>query len=197
MYTSGGVPLAQLIRNLPSTLRSLRVMRFDRDAFLFDLDLISSCNPAWSHLTHVTIDVYHSKAALHLLHLAPNLSSLAICISFPKIEALEPFTHAGLQSLRIKGCAPQTQLSNLLDALLLPNLRILEFYNISHWPHQELKAFLARSRCQLESLLLGSKVRTTEGQQAEYAALIPSLEVVVDPSCSGIFGPYEWYVSHL
>lgn len=196
MCTSGGVPLAPLIRQLPSCLRSLNVMRLNPNAFLFDHALVSSCNPIWFHLTDVTIDTDQSNAVLHLLQLAPHLSSLAIRISFPNKEILEPFMHARLQSLRIKGCEPQTWLSDLLDALSLPNLLILEVYDIPTWPHQELKAFLGRSGHHLETLLLGSGVQIRKRQQEEYTVLIPSLQVVADCTCEGIFGPFEEDVTH-
>ncbi|KAG2353401.1 hypothetical protein BDR07DRAFT_1383191 [Suillus spraguei] len=197
MCTSGGVDLAQLIRQLPSSLRSLHVIRFHQDALLFDHALVSSCNPIWSHLTNVTIDTHQSNAVFHLLQLAPSLSSLAICISFPKKEVLEPFTHTKLQCLRIKGRAPQTWLSDLLNALSLPNLLTLEVYDFPAWPHQELKAFLAQSGRHLETLLLGSGVRITNELQAEYTALIPSLKIVADPSWEGVFGPFDQYITHL
>lgn len=58
------------------------------------------------------------------------------------------------------------------------------------WPHEELKAFLflVRSNCHMESLICPrnskffdrSGATTTAEQRAEYATLIPSLEVLVD-----------------
>jgi hypothetical protein len=68
-----------------------------------------------------------------------------------------------------------------MNALLLPNLRVLEAINVTPWPHNEFKAFLARSRCPLEALIFGAGMTIKNYQRAEYITLIPSLEVVVDP----------------
>jgi hypothetical protein len=77
---------------------------------------------------------------------------------------------------------------DLFNALTLPNLRVLEARYIRPWPHEELKTFLARSSCPLESLILGTGVTTTDEQRGEYINLIPLLDVVVDHRRGDYFG---------
>ncbi|KAG1829381.1 hypothetical protein DFJ58DRAFT_737374 [Suillus subalutaceus] len=137
MCTSA-VPLAELISHLPSTLGILHVRRFHHDTLLFNHHLITSCNPYF-----------------HLLQLAPDLSSLSICISISKIEALKPFMHTRLQSLRIKGYTPHTRLSDLFDALSLPNLRILEVYNASPLASSGIQGLLGTIKASFGELVVG------------------------------------------
>jgi hypothetical protein len=59
----------------------------------------------------------------------------------------------------------------------LPSLRVLAYEGVE-WPHEEFKAFLARSECPLESLIT-SEEDVTDEQRAEYAALVPSLQFVL------------------
>ncbi|KAG1747853.1 uncharacterized protein EDB91DRAFT_1345052 [Suillus paluster] len=169
--------IAHSISQLPSTLRSLRVI-----GPLFDLELLSYFNPIWANLTHVEIATRHPNVFLHLLHLCPDLSSLTIRAAFNQIQALEPFTHTKLQSLRINYDSTDTKLlSHLFNTLSLPNLRVLEACCVQPWPHEELKALLARSNCPLESLIFGAGVVLANEQRAEYVVLVPSLEVIADP----------------
>jgi hypothetical protein len=56
-------------------------------------------------------------------------------------------------------------LHDLFNALTLPSLRVRHVQG--QWPHEELKAFLARSNCPLECLVLGVEVATTAKQRAE------------------------------
>jgi hypothetical protein len=162
---------------LPPTLRHLIIT-----GWLFDYEDLHSFGSAWPHLTNVTINIYHPSAVRYLLHKAPNLSSLKILLTFgPRAsEALESFTHDKLQSLHIN-CSddPTTQLSELFDALSLPDLRVLEVRGVQMWPHEEFKALVARSKCPLESLSVCDGVETTGGQRAEYVSLIPSLRFPV------------------
>ncbi|KAG2141948.1 hypothetical protein DEU56DRAFT_271848 [Suillus clintonianus] len=167
---------------LPSTMRSLDVS----DLPVFDITRLSWFNSVWVHLTNVKISTSHPGALLYLLRLCPNLSSLTVrTSSFYKAQILEPLTHANIQSLSIVnhsrniGC-----LTGLFNALSLPNLRVFELcYGASNlWSRKVLKAFLARSRCSLESLIFSGQLTVTEVQQAEYIALIPSLNIVVDYS---------------
>ncbi|KAG0704617.1 hypothetical protein DFH29DRAFT_1078199 [Suillus ampliporus] len=175
--------IAHSISQLPFTLHSLRII-----GPLLDLEILSYLNPVWAHLTNVEIATRHPNAFLHLLHLCPDLSSLTIRAAFNQQQTLEPFTHTKLQSLRINYDSTDTKLlSHLFDALSLPNLRALEACYVQPWPHEELKAFLGRSNCPLESLIFGAGVVLTDEQRAEYVALIPSLEVVVDPKRLGCF----------
>ncbi|KAG0704596.1 hypothetical protein DFH29DRAFT_365876 [Suillus ampliporus] len=135
---------------------------------------LSSFTPVWARLTHVKINVNQPYAFLHLLQLGPNLSSLSIYIPYGsyQIQAFKPITHTKLQSLRISlNDSPDMrhQLPDLFNALSLPNLRVLEDWRIRTWPHEQFKAFLARSNCPLKSLILGM---TTDEQRPEYVFLI-------------------------
>ncbi|KAG1799597.1 hypothetical protein EV424DRAFT_1439409 [Suillus variegatus] len=168
---------AQSISRLPSTLRRLRVA----GPSAFDFDRITSCNPVWAHLTHIEIAI------------CPNLSSLEIGLGFYDEVPLtfEPFMHANLQFFRISNASPMRMgnlFPDLFNALTLPNLRILEARYIRPWPHEELKTFLARSSCPLESLIFGTGVTMTDEQRGEYIVLVPFLDVVVDHRRSGYFG---------
>lgn len=155
---------AQSISRLPSTLRRLIVA----GPAAFDFDRIVSCNPVWAHLTHVEIAICQPNLILQLLQLGPNLTSLEVGLSFYDGVSLafEPFAHKN---------------PDLFNALTLPNLRLLEARYIRPWPHEELKTFLARSSCPLESLIFGTGVATTDEQRGEYVILVPFLDVVVDP----------------
>ncbi|KAG1856706.1 hypothetical protein DFJ58DRAFT_784507 [Suillus subalutaceus] len=173
-----------IISGLPSTLRS-----FDVSGWALDFYDLSSCDPVWTHLTTLGITVWQVKALLRLLQLAPNLSSLTIrIILFHSIlRALQPFTHANLQTLHIRvsyDCDDDEEtldFCNLLDALSLPTLRVLTVHGVPEWPHEKFKAFLARSECSLESLIVSGSVVTDE-QQAEYVALVPSFQFVPYPA---------------
>ncbi|KAG1725994.1 uncharacterized protein EDB91DRAFT_77805 [Suillus paluster] len=157
-----------------STLRSLTIthLRFDH-AQLFSLNHICA------HLTNVSIVMIQMSGILRLLRLCPNLSSLRLCGGFDGIQPLEPFTHTKIQSLHIGGAfVPIDDLHNLFNALSLPNLHVLRVGG-GHgtWPHEAVKAFLARSNCRLESLIFGFGDMPTAKQRAEYVALVPSLEI--------------------
>ncbi|KAG0704580.1 hypothetical protein DFH29DRAFT_365082 [Suillus ampliporus] len=174
--------IARYISQQPPTLRSLKV-----EGPSSDLEGLSSFNPVWAHLTNVEIALHQPSAVFYLLQLCPNLSSLSIRAAFSYTQSLEPFTHTKLQSFRI-ACDSRrvNQLSDLFNAISFPNLRVLEARYIP-WPHEELKAFLVRSRCPLESLILGIGVKTTYEQREEYIALIPSLKIFLDTMHDGHF----------
>ncbi|KAG1845863.1 hypothetical protein DFJ58DRAFT_502744 [Suillus subalutaceus] len=143
--------------------------------------LLSSFAPFWVHLTKVEISIDTQYAFLHLLRLCPNLSSLTNHMGFFKQKSLKPFTHAKLQSLHLYGnpWISRDPLLGMFRALSLPNLRVLDVWNTSMWPHEEFKTFLARSSCPLESLVFGGIVTTTVEERAEYVDLVPFLKVVV------------------
>ncbi|KAG1756715.1 uncharacterized protein EDB91DRAFT_1213476 [Suillus paluster] len=165
----------QTVSRLPFTLRNLKLV-----GQFVGPKRLSSLNPIFAQLTNIELAVHQPNALLHLLQLSPNLSSLTIGIGPGLLRrALQPFTHVKLQSLRIAYVYDCT-LPKLFNALSLPNLRMLVAPDSRPWPHEELKALLARSNCPLESLISGNGA-TTDEQRAEYIALIPSLEVVVDP----------------
>ncbi|KAG1755558.1 hypothetical protein EDB19DRAFT_1661924 [Suillus lakei] len=167
--------IVQGISQLPSTLRSLKFIGPWFDVLHLDL-----CNPVWTHLTHVEMNIHKSATVLRLLQLAPELSSLTIDLKIDDVRDLEPFTHTNLRSLRITCDYSEStsRFSDLFDALSLPNLRIFQASGKPPWPHEEFKAFLTRSNCPLETLNLGAGVKTSRKQWAEYFSLIPSLEVV-------------------
>ncbi|KAG2057494.1 hypothetical protein BDR06DRAFT_1005123 [Suillus hirtellus] len=172
--------IAPSISRQRSSLRSLRLR-----GMVFNLHYLSYLDSVWAHLTNVEIAMDQPNAVIHLLRLCPNLSSFMIHAVFMHtgIQDVEPFTHTKLQSLHIdnSNSGPTNNLSRLLDALSLPQLRVFEAQYIRTWPHEELKAFLVRSNCPLMSLDIGYGVTTTDEQRAEYVAIIPSLEVIVDP----------------
>lgn len=161
---------------LPSSMRSLNVMNMRPH---FDLELIDSCRLMWANLTNVEIAISEPNAVLLLLQSCPDLSSLTLHVDFDHAHNLEPLTHTGVQTLRIAGAYSATGiLSDLFNALSLPNLRVLEALSDHHT--LPLVAFLARSKCLLMSLILGGRVRMTDAERAEYVALIPSIDIVED-----------------
>ncbi|KAG1853380.1 hypothetical protein F4604DRAFT_2044459 [Suillus subluteus] len=164
-------PIAQSISQLPSILHSLSILEP-----VFKLDQLSSFNPTWAYLKNVTITLYEDDVAHGLLRLAPNLSTLNIAVYFFTDETLESFTHTKLQSFHISCQFPhlKPKLSGLLNALSLPNLRVLGVYDAKLWPHEAFKMFLVWSNCPLESLVFNHDI-TTDEQQAEYLSLVPSL----------------------
>lgn len=172
---------AESISQLPLSLRSLVLQ--GRHGFNFQQSCSSS--PIWAHLTHLEICASSSYTFLRLLELCLNLSSATV--NLPSMHDniilpfLEPFTHTKLRSLII-GCSewvtPNT-LPDLFNALSLPNLHVFDAYHVeARWPHEEFKAFLARSNRPLERLMFSRGVVTDE-QKAEYIALIPSLTVLL------------------
>ncbi|KAG2143700.1 hypothetical protein DEU56DRAFT_910831 [Suillus clintonianus] len=167
--------VSQLSLRLPSTLHSFKLVGLD-----LTLKRLSSLGAIFAQLTKIEVAVHHPNALLRLLQLSPNLSSLTFSLGSGLLKrALEPFTHVKLHSLRITQAYAST-LPNLLNALSLPNLRVLAVaHSLRAYPHEELKALLTRSNCPLESLTFDSGV-TTDEQRAEYVALMPSLEIVVD-----------------
>ncbi|KAG0692510.1 hypothetical protein DFH29DRAFT_1084697 [Suillus ampliporus] len=172
------IDVAQCILQLPFTMRSLRVV----GQYLHHYDICPR-NPVWAYLTNVETDIHDPGAFLRLLQLGPNLSSLKVYVASEQTRALEPFTHTELQSLHIGfGSISGNQSSSLFNSLSLPNLHVLKVSYVELWPHEEFKAFLARSNCALETLqILSPAVMTTDSQRAEYVALLPSLEVLVHP----------------
>jgi len=174
--------LIRSISQLPSTMRVLDVMQIP-----LGIDDVSSLNPVLAHLTHVKITLRHTGALFQLLCLCPNLSSLTLYTeAYSDKKTLGPVTHTNIQSFRMDydGFSMMTQASaDMFDALSLPNLRIFEAYcpRDGPWPHKQLKDLFARSKCPLESLIFRGWVTAEAVSQAEYVALIPSLDIVVNP----------------
>ncbi|KAG1747891.1 uncharacterized protein EDB91DRAFT_1115308 [Suillus paluster] len=154
---------------LPPTMHSLKVTGSP-----FHVADFPAFNPVLARLTNVEVTIHELNVICYLL-----------CV---------PTSHTRLQSLRIVYDSMDTNhVPDLFNALPLPELRLLEIrYDVTlpdlrllevrravTWPH---KAFLPRSNCPLESLTFGASEMTTDEQRAEYVALIPSLEIVVDPT---------------
>ncbi|KAG1874390.1 hypothetical protein F4604DRAFT_2009893 [Suillus subluteus] len=179
--------IAQSILNHSFTLRSLKVSRPSSSFYLAGFH--SFKNSRWPHLTHAHVEItVYQQDLLILLQQAPNLSSakifVAVLTAHPPLP-VEPCTHTKLQVLHINCSQSPLAFPNLLNALSLPNLRELMAGALCmQWPHEEFKAFLARSKCPLEFLSSGDAMTASELDElrAEYIALIPSLEVVVDPA---------------
>jgi len=169
-----------LVRSIPSTFRSLEVKGL---SYIVGL---SHFGPLWAHLTTVEIVVYDPHVLFELLQLGSNLSSLSVNIQFNRAtHPLEPYTHTKLQSLYIfsTGRFTSNPLLDLFNALTLSNLRALEAHHGSlMWPYDEFKAFLGRSNCPLEYLILvdGLNQRMEWGT---FPSFFPSLhEVTMDPT---------------
>jgi hypothetical protein len=178
VHYSDILDVTRSISQLPSTMRVLDVMHVP-----FDVHHVSSLNPVSAHLTHVKITL-HADALLQLLRLCPNLSSLRVNTIFNNKKTLEPVTHANIQSFRMVSSWSKIALNSLadmLDALSLPNLRIFQEYCLraEAWPHKQLRDLIARSKCPLESLIFTGCLTAEAVPQAEYLALIPSLDIVV------------------
>lgn len=164
---------------LPPTLDNFTV-----SGCLFGFDDFSACNPVWAGLTTLDIEIWQPDGVHHLLQLAPNLSSLTIFLDLDiaQDKVLLLFTHTKLQALHVT-CErtygdDRAHLCNLLNGLSLPALRELSVYGASEWYPDDFMAFLARSECPLESLIIGRKMMTDD-DRADYLALVPSLQIQV------------------
>ncbi|KAG2141855.1 hypothetical protein DEU56DRAFT_268578 [Suillus clintonianus] len=167
----------QLISRLPHSLHTL-----NRKMGWSPLDHIFLFNSPWPHLTDVDLVVCLSDTFLRVLQLCPNLSSFRMNCFSPEPygpEVLTPFTHTRLGHLDIHFAiwVPHT-LPDLFDVLSLPGLRVFAIDRVRSWPHEKFKAFLARSSCPLERLIIGTE------ELEEYVDLIPSLKSDSAPSAS-------------
>ncbi|KAG2107296.1 uncharacterized protein F5147DRAFT_214011 [Suillus discolor] len=167
------------ITRLPRTLRSLKVV--DR---CFITMRLTSFGPVMTHLTNFDIATLQQPGAIfHLLQLCPNLSSLKIYVRFGyRLEDLESFPHLKIQTLHIRRqCSLAGDLSSLFNALSLSSLRVLEDHCNNGVPcfHEQLRAFLARSRCPLQNLVFGgwNIPAVTNLELEEYLDIIPSLKI--------------------
>ncbi|KAG2351778.1 hypothetical protein BDR07DRAFT_1015857 [Suillus spraguei] len=110
-------------------------------------------------------DRIRPRNVLHFLLLCPNLTSCKLTLSqpvfmCPRVQCMR-LTHANLQSLCI--ICPEDFKPNplpvLFNALTLLKLRTLEIrYGKLSSPHEELQAFLLRSKCPLEILIFDAVV---------------------------------------
>ncbi|KAG2141874.1 hypothetical protein DEU56DRAFT_795288 [Suillus clintonianus] len=174
------------IAQLPSTVTNLKILW---SCFTFETLLFHS-NPVWTHLTTVVTRMSEPNAFIRLLKLCPNLSSLMIGMASDSFPVFRPFTHTNLQSLYIV-FNDTSDLASLFNSVLLPNLRVLETSSWSKWPHNGFKAFLTQSACPLESLIFSGHATLKDAYRAEYVALIPSLDVIVDPSRPNCYDLYS------
>ncbi|KAG2159830.1 uncharacterized protein EDB93DRAFT_1244606 [Suillus bovinus] len=168
--------IVQSISQLPSTMRSLNVIDMTSSLDIKDL---SPFWPVWAHLTDVQISVRDPNVVVHVLQLCPNLSYLIVRVEFDR-RPLKSFAHTKLQFLGVLYPALfKRLLPGLLNALSLPNLRSLEVECRNHsLPHEDMKAWLAQSKCPLETLTVCGQLTVTDAQQAEYVSIIPSLKVL-------------------
>lgn len=120
--------IAECISQPPSTMHVLDIMYAP-----FDINLLSSLDPVWAHLTQVKISFCRQDAFLHLLRSCPNLFSLTVEANFNREQTLEPFTHANLQSLYLNYAEEEAFLARLFDALSLPSLRAFDAYVCGAW----------------------------------------------------------------
>lgn len=158
----------------------------------FGADVLSVFEPGWTHLTSLRVTLGRAPShhatdgpiVLTLLALCPHLEEFAFSPVFisrneaTKTNAPLTLTHTRLRSLDIVvlygvGC--------LLDALTLPDLRHFQIRDLdivpSGWRQNELKGFLTRSRCPLETLQIhGAQASMKKEDRAEFAALIPTLK---------------------
>jgi len=134
------LPIPQL-----SSLRTLEFKGISNSNF----DSLPDLDPIWARLSNLTLDSYEHDAVIRLLRLAPDLSSLTICLLLGYALRLEPLTHTNIQSLSIKAsrgyyhtCSRHhlrmPVVTNFLNALTLPNLRVLDVHSRS-WTGEELK----------------------------------------------------------
>lgn len=178
----------QCFSRLPPTLRSLKLIESSLDS-----KFLLSCKSVWANLTDVEISRIHPTVVLPLLQLCPNLCSFAICLTSKGATISKPLLHVKITFLRIiidddvpasflgiDDSIPTT-LPDLFNAFSFPNLRTLEVHG-APWPHEEFKAFVTRSNCPLETMIVGDGAKMRRKQRAEVMALIPSLEIVISRS---------------
>jgi hypothetical protein len=172
--------VAQCISRISVSLRSLRLTGW----WVVGVERMPFFKSTWARLTNVEINELDHRRFPCLLKLATNLSSLTIGLTSKRAIAVEPCTHTKLQSLRIANVKQDDfdhyDLSDVFDTLSLPKLRSLEAcFRSTKWPHEQFMGFLARSNPPLERLIFCAEATTCE-QRAEYAAIVQSLEIVVD-----------------
>ncbi|KAG2035628.1 hypothetical protein BDR03DRAFT_1092986 [Suillus americanus] len=166
------------LSKLPVNLRRINMKDLWFDCKQLDCFTAS----AWARLTHLEIGVDGLNAFTRILRLCPDLSSLKMIGIFYTIEFPELVMHTNLQSLSMSWSV----LSNtdedigLFEVITLPNLRVLEARHTGRWPHEPFMEFLTRSERPLERLIFAKGVWTTERERAEYAALVPSFELIAD-----------------
>ena len=143
----------------------------------------SAFQHCWTHLTQlwVTGTCNDDGPVLTLFALCPHLkysvfSEVDIPLRVVAARALAHSTHLSLEVRVPRGTG------FLLDALTLPSLTRLVITDSSRigpstWRRNELRGFLARSRCPLETLHIHSwRAPSQKDDQAAYAALIPTLK---------------------
>ncbi|KAG2358733.1 hypothetical protein BDR07DRAFT_260272 [Suillus spraguei] len=179
------------LSKLPVSLRRLKIS--DPPFELWQLRLFT--DSAWPHITHLEINITGLDTLPHILRMCPNLSFVTMQGMLYPIEFAVPITHSNLQSLHVSGDEFWTSGLDLglFNVITLPNLRMVESSRMGPWPHEEFKAFLMRSKCPLEKLIFGIASFATAQQQAEYATLFPSLEIISDPDNNMYYELIELY----
>ncbi|KAG1820893.1 uncharacterized protein BJ212DRAFT_1336179 [Suillus subaureus] len=131
-----------------SRLSALRTLEF-KGLSRFNFASLPVLNPIWAHLSNLTLDSYEQGAVIRLLRLAPDLSSLTICLLLCYEFCPGPFTHTNIRSFSIKAsqgrfrtCSrhalPNDPVAIFLNVLTLPNLRVLAVGTRS-WTGEELR----------------------------------------------------------
>lgn len=118
---------------LPCTLHTLKFQGEDHPASSFSSISTFNSNKVWAQLRNAEINVKHPHYLIYMLRLCPSLSSFSIrisdCIEQP-LEPLEPLTHTNLQSLFISCFSWGVSISDMMNALTLPNLRDFGSYHL-------------------------------------------------------------------
>lgn len=162
------------LSKLPVNLR-----RLDARHLLFprrELDYFT--DSSWARLTHLKVAISAMSAFIDILRLCPNLISMVTDATFsPKDSGEASVTHVNLQSLTWYVTMDTSPSYCPFNYFTFPNLRVLKTCH-KRWQHKDFMEFLTRSKCSLERLVLYERVVLTTEQREEYAALIPSFELI-------------------
>ncbi|KAG5641629.1 hypothetical protein DXG03_004565 [Asterophora parasitica] len=146
-------------------LQDVQLLGFPRNSF----DLL------WDHITRLRLNPTTVQQCLELLGAAQNLTH-CIFEDITRSDVVNPTPiHApNLQSLEIISFT-QTPISELLDALRIPNVLDLSFHVTGNtFPHWSFISLVVRSSCILKRLSLNA-VRITEWQLWECLQAVPYL----------------------
>ncbi|KAG2369802.1 hypothetical protein BDR07DRAFT_1371308 [Suillus spraguei] len=183
--------LDRSLSKLPVNLRRLNMpeLIFNRKKLNFFAD------SAWARLTHLDLRIKGLDAFIHILRLCPNVTSLTMEASFSPIEHVAPVTHVNLRTLHMFWSVLRTSSEILfpLTFVTLPNLCVLQARHKKQWSHKEFMAFMTRSKCSLETLILSRSEGIKAEQEEECAALVSSLKLITVPDTDeAIYDPYDW-----
>ncbi|KAG1897107.1 uncharacterized protein F5891DRAFT_1192284 [Suillus fuscotomentosus] len=138
-------------------LTQLFVTNIDMRLF-FDIEPLSSFSPVRAYLKDVQITLTLSSIYSSYVRILLNSPrSIRLKRTLGIIHAYQITIHHDALLTR--------PLSDLLNALSLPNLHALEARHSDRsvsWPREDMKALLARSKCSLETLTIGGRVTITD-----------------------------------